>query len=214
MTTRPGFAAVAAVSSAVLIFGNTAQAKAPTFLNSTPLYGTVDRLTYDLELDDPYQEITPDDDTIIETSPFPPKLEPLAPMAPLKGKLPSPGKIASRMKPIVFDSYYGPARPYVGSSAGNTYVWGQCTWYAKSKRPDLPNGLGNGGQWVANAAALGFATGSTPRVGAIGEQPGHVVYVEAVHSNGTVTISEMNYNGGVGIVHKRTVPASTFTYIY
>jgi surface antigen len=99
------------------------------------------------------------------------------------------------------------------SSAGNTYTKGQCTWYVKSRRPDLPNGLGNGGQWVANAAARGFATGTTARAGAVGEQPGHVVYVESV-SGDMVNISEMNFNGGVGVVHTRTVAASTFKYIY
>lgn len=104
------------------------------------------------------------------------------------------------------------AKPAADTS--NTYVKGQCTWYVKNKRPDLPNRLGNGGQWVKNAAARGFSTGKTPQVGAVAEQPGHVAYVEAVNSNGTVKISEMNYNGGVGIVHERTVAASRFTYIY
>jgi surface antigen len=113
-------------------------------------------------------------------------------------------------------SYSAPRtiQTFAASSAGNTYYQGQCTWYVKNRRPDLPNRLGNGGQWVANAAAQGFATGSTPRAGAVGEQPGHVVYVESVNGDGTVNISEMNYNGGVGVVHNRTVAASTFTYIY
>lgn len=100
-----------------------------------------------------------------------------------------------------------------GSSAGNTYVWGNCTWYAKEMRPDLPNMLGNGGSWVANAAARGIPTGNVPRVGAIAEQPGHVAYVEAVNG-ATVSISEMNYNGGIGQVHRREAPASMFRYIY
>lgn len=100
------------------------------------------------------------------------------------------------------------------SSAGNTYGWGTCTWYAKQRRPDLPNMLGNGGQWVANAAARGIATGYTPRAGAIAEMPGHVMYVESVHKNGTITISEMNYNGGVGVVHTRTIPSRGIAYIY
>src|SRR5690606_39734143 len=62
-----------------------------------------------------------------------------------------------------------------GNSSGNTYYYGYCTWYAKSKRPDLPNNLGNANTWVARAAAQGFATGSTPRAGAIGQQGMHVV---------------------------------------
>lgn len=100
-----------------------------------------------------------------------------------------------------------------GASAGNTYYYGYCTWYAKNMRPDLPNNLGNANTWVARAAAQGIPTGSTPRVGAIGQQGMHVVYIEKVHSNGTVTISEMNYEG-FAVISKRTVPASTFSYIY
>lgn len=100
-----------------------------------------------------------------------------------------------------------------GASAGNSYVWGNCTWYVKEMRPGLPNNLGNGGSWVANAAAMGLPTGSTPRVGAVAEEPGHVAYVEAVNG-GYITISEMNYAGGIGQVHRRTVPASNYHYIY
>lgn len=107
-----------------------------------------------------------------------------------------------------------PTRPITASSAGNTYYAGYCTWYAKDRRPDLPNMLGNGGQWVANAAARGFATGSTPRVGAIAEMPGHVAYVEAVNGDGTITLSEMNGPAGFGVVGTRTAPASQFQYIY
>lgn len=100
-----------------------------------------------------------------------------------------------------------------GSSAGNSYYAGYCTWYAKSRRPDMPNNLGNADTWAVRAAAQGFATGSTPRAGAIGQQGMHVVYVERVNRNGTVTVSEMNYQG-FGVVSSRTVPASTFRYIY
>ena len=100
-----------------------------------------------------------------------------------------------------------------GSSAGNGYVRGYCTWYAKNRRPDLPNNLGNADTWVARARAQGIPTGSAPRVGAIGQQGMHVVYVEKVNSNGTVTISEMNYTGW-NVVSSRTVAASNFMYIY
>lgn len=99
------------------------------------------------------------------------------------------------------------------SSAGNTYAPGYCTWYAKNRRPDLPNRMGNASSWVSSAAAAGFGTGNTPEVGAIGQQGNHVVYVEAVHGNGTVTVSEMNYSG-LYVVSSRTVAASNFMYIY
>jgi len=110
------------------------------------------------------------------------------------------------------------ASTYRGSSAGNTYASGYCTWYVKERRGDLPNMLGNGGAWVSNAAAQGIATGSSPRAGAVAEQPGHVAYVESVNGDGTVNVSEMNYRGspggGFGKVSYRTAPASSFTYIY
>ncbi len=100
-----------------------------------------------------------------------------------------------------------------GGSAGNTYAAGYCTWYAKSRRPDLPNRMGNAISWVASARASGFATGGTPQAGAIGQQGNHVVYVESVNGDGTVTISEMNYRG-LGVISTRTAPAGNFTYIY
>jgi surface antigen len=100
-----------------------------------------------------------------------------------------------------------------GSSTGNLYTPGYCTWYVKNMRPDLPNNLGNADTWVARAAAQGLPTGSTPRVGAAGQRGMHVVYVESVNAGGTVTISEMNHQG-LYIRTVRTLPASYFTYIY
>jgi surface antigen len=100
-----------------------------------------------------------------------------------------------------------------GSSDGNRYVAGYCTWYVKNRRPDLPNNLGNASTWVSRAAAQGLATGSTPRVGAVGQQGNHVVYIESVNGDGTVTVSDMNWSG-LYVITTRTVPASNFSYIY
>ncbi len=130
----------------------------------------------------------------------------------LENRLPQVAAIPAATSTASSDYQYSASAPR-GSSAGNTYAWGYCTWYAKQMRPDLPNMLGNGGSWVANASAQGIPTGTTPRVGAIAEEPGHVAYVEAV-SGGMITISEMNYNGGIGQVHRRTVPASNYRFIY
>lgn len=107
----------------------------------------------------------------------------------------------------------GSAPVRMGSSAGNTYTAGYCTWYVKNMRPDLPNNLGNADTWVARAAAQGLPTGSEPRVGAVGQQGMHVVFVETVNDDGTVSISEMNYRG-LYVISNRTVPAGTFRYIY
>jgi surface antigen len=100
-----------------------------------------------------------------------------------------------------------------GSSDGNRYVAGYCTWYVKNRRPDLPNNLGNASTWVSRAAAQGLPTGSTPRVGAVGQQGNHVVYIESVNGDGTVTVSDMNWSG-LYVITNRTVPASNFSYIY
>lgn len=108
-----------------------------------------------------------------------------------------------------------PVAARYASSSGNTYTWGTCTWYVKSRIASLPNQLGNGGYgWLSHAAGFGYATGTTPAPGAIGVESGHVVIVESVNDNGTVNISEMNYAGGVGVIHYRTTSASEFQYIY
>lgn len=207
MKIKRGLAAFTAISSAVLIFGNSAHAGGPDFLGYPPNAPMVAQVT-----------LLPSNS---ETPTEAPAILPPSSTLPMKkriklDKILKPEAIATATQ-ITFTSQpqHVAAGPiYRASSSGNTYAWGYCTWYAKSMRPDLPNNLGNGGQWVANAARQGFATGSTPRAGAIGEQPGHVVYVKSVNKNGTVNISEMNYNGGVGVVNHRTVPASMFRYIY
>lgn len=122
---------------------------------------------------------------------------------------------AADYQPVYSQTYTpGSQAVYGTDSAGNTYFKGYCTWYVKDRRPDLPNMLGNGGQWTANAAAQGYATGNSPRVGAVAETSGHVAYVEAVNADGTITISEMNGTAGFGAVGSRNVPASQYRYIY
>ena len=104
------------------------------------------------------------------------------------------------------------ARPTVGGANG--YVPGNCTWYVKNKRPDIGGYWGNAGyNWISAAQSAGYSTGSKPAAGAIGVQPGHVVYVESVNADGSANISEMNY-GALYRMNWRTVPAGTFQYIY
>lgn len=126
---------------------------------------------------------------------------PAQPQAPV----PQPTKSTESPKPITHVSR--------GTASGNTYAYGYCTWYVKNKRPDLPNNLGNADTWVSRARAQGLPTGSTPVAGAVGQQGMHVVYVEKLNSDGTVTVSEMNYEG-FNVVSSRTVAASNFQYIY
>lgn len=105
----------------------------------------------------------------------------------------------------------------VHSSEGNAYGYGYCTWYVKNKRPDIGSFWGNANQWHASAQAAGYATGSEPKVGAIGVSfvgsAGHVVYIEAVNGS-TITISEMNGPAGWNVIGTRDTSASEFVYIY
>lgn len=107
---------------------------------------------------------------------------------------------------------------YASDSSGNAYAGGNCTWYVKSKRPDIGNFWGNANTWYQTAASQGWNVGTRPKIGAIGATVegfyGHVVYIEDVSpDNQTVTVSEMNY-AGLGVVSSRTAPASSFNYIY
>lgn len=111
-----------------------------------------------------------------------------------------------------------PVQNSANYGGGNTYDAGYCTWYVKNRRgASLPNNLGNANTWFARAQAQGMATGYTPRAGAVGTTTagayGHVVYVEAVNGDGTITISEMNY-AGLYSQRTRVANASEFSYIY
>ena len=100
------------------------------------------------------------------------------------------------------------------SGGPNGYGYGWCTWWVKEKRPDIGGYWGNAGyNWLSAATNSGYATGYAPAAGAIGVMQGHVVYIESV-SGTMVNISEMGYNYVPGIVTYRTVPASSFVYIY
>jgi peptidoglycan DL-endopeptidase CwlO len=155
--------------------------------------------------------VIPRPDEKLKERPLPqPAPEPVAPAAQqqTRTKRPAPARQPAAQRPAARST--SQAR---GSSAGNTYTAGYCTWYVKNRRPGLPNNLGNANTWVARASAQGMATGSTPRPGAVGQRGMHVVYVESVNGDGTVTISEMNLRATYEVT-TRTLPASYFTYIY
>lgn len=96
----------------------------------------------------------------------------------------------------------------------NTYEPGQCTFWVKNKRPDIPNNWGDASAWLGNAQRQGWPTGTTPVAGAVGWTSGHVVYIEAVNSDGTVTYSDMNGRWVAWEIGGGTVPASKYVYIY
>lgn len=87
----------------------------------------------------------------------------------------------------------------------------------------FPYYWGNANMWPASARAVGYKTGTTPRVNSVGVisagQYGHVVWVEAVNGDGTIDVSQYNYYNaggpGWGNYSKMRVSAATYdTYIY
>ena len=115
-----------------------------------------------------------------------------------------------------------PATPVTSASNGsNYYDWGTCAWYVFEQRSQ--RGLGAGSNWgdatnwAASAQASGYSVSNSPSVGAIMQTPaytngayglGHVAIVESVNGDGSVTVSEMQFGGGVGQVNTRTISAS------
>jgi surface antigen len=97
---------------------------------------------------------------------------------------------------------------------GNSYQPGQCVWYVKNLKPEIPNGWGNASNWLYAAQADGWATGTEPRVGAVGWTSGHVVFITGVNSDGTVNYTDMNGNWIPYEVGSGTVSASKYQYIY
>jgi surface antigen len=82
-------------------------------------------------------------------------------------------------------------------------------------------GEGNAYQWPSDARADGIPTGSTPKAHSVAiwtsaSPLGHAMWVEAVNSDGSILVSQYNYNGN-GLYSEMEVSAakaSTFTYIY
>jgi surface antigen len=92
-----------------------------------------------------------------------------------------------------------------------------------------PNGssgtFGNANNWNNNGENTGFMVGTSPRVGAMAvweanedgaSSAGHVAWVEAVNGNGTIDISEYNFNFGDGNYNSRTVSTNSLpsSYLY
>lgn len=101
---------------------------------------------------------------------------------------------------------------YAQYSSGNKYAYGWCTWYAWSRRRDLPGNMGNANMWARNAARAGYSVNKSPRAGDVFQTGagwyGHVGYVESVNGDGSITISDMNGRGGWGRVWTGTISAS------
>lgn len=109
-----------------------------------------------------------------------------------------------------------------GGSGVNLYTVGQCTYYVFDRvGGTIGSTWGNASNWANAAAAAGYTVNNRPSAGAILQTTqgafGHVAYVESVNSDGSVTVSEMNYGFGPGVVTSRTISASqaaSYNYIH
>ncbi|MGI8634873.1 MAG: CHAP domain-containing protein [Segetibacter sp.] len=126
----------------------------------------------------------------------------------------------------VFGSPSSPVNVSALLAGGNQYDYGYCTWYVYNRRAALGKPIGglwgNASSWTALARGSGFNVNSTPSIGSVLQTPnaaggyGHVAVVESVHSNGSLTISEMNFSGW-GVRDTRRIPASqasSYNYIH
>lgn len=114
-----------------------------------------------------------------------------------------------------------------GVMIGNTYAWGNCTWWSYAMRQwagsPIPNTWGNANTWDDYARAQNYAVNNTPAVGAVfqtdvgGGGYGHVAYVIKVNTvSGEWTISEMNAPT-LNVVSQRTFSkeaAVHYTFIH
>lgn len=92
-------------------------------------------------------------------------------------------------------------------------------WKVASTGRFVPHfgGAGNARQWPSTVAAYGIQSGSAPRAGSVAMWPigyyGHVMYVESVNGDGTITVSDYNLEWD-GLYRKYTRSAAGLTYIY
>lgn len=92
-------------------------------------------------------------------------------------------------------------------------------WKVDSTGRFVPHfgGMGNANQWPATTARHGIPNGSTPKKGSVAIMMsgpyGHSMYVEAVHGDGTITVSDYNYAWD-GLYRTYDRPANGLIYIY
>lgn len=112
------------------------------------------------------------------------------------GKLGSQGDVASGELPKGYD----PKQNYEG------FVGGQCTSYAAWRLNQegvkfTDTGNGNAKNWASLAQKQGLSVTEKPQVGSVVVWPsmgqyGHVAYVEGINKDGSINVSEMNYQPG------------------
>jgi len=115
-------------------------------------------------------------------------------------EMPAPTPVASAPSGIVtrpYQTFESSGKTLSGDpDNGHSFPYGYCTWYVAQKK--YVPWSGNAGTWLYKARSYGYATGKTPKAGAIMVSSeswwGHVGIVESVKGS-QFTISEMNYKG-------------------
>lgn len=107
---------------------------------------------------------------------------------------------------------------------GYGYGCRQCVsyvaWRVGKERGYVPRNWGNANDWVANGRAAGYTVSREPRAGSAGViyggQYGHIVWVESVNGDGTLTVAQYNYfnagGPGWGNFSRMIVPSGTYQY--
>lgn len=103
--------------------------------------------------------------------------------------------------------------------------WGLCyrqcvsyaAWKTYKTKGYMPYGFGNANNWDDAARARGISVDASPRAGDIAVSNsgtwGHVMYVESVNANGTITISQYNVSL-TGTYSEATISASGLSFIH
>ncbi|MFC0136884.1 CHAP domain-containing protein [Staphylococcus petrasii] len=106
----------------------------------------------------------------------------------------------------------------------NTYVKGQCTYYAfdriRQNGNMINNEWGDAKEWASKAEDEGYKVDEHPKPGSILQTSegdhGHVAYVEKVNDNGSLTVSDMNYKKPYEVTtrHIGTYEVKDYNYIH
>ncbi|MDT3958368.1 CHAP domain-containing protein [Staphylococcus kloosii] len=126
----------------------------------------------------------------------------------------------NQSSPYQQPSYNAQSTNFAGHN--NYYDWGQCTYYAFNRRQQLGKSIstlwGNANNWASAAQSQGFTVNNQPAVGAVFQTTagpfGHVGIVEKANQDGSIVVSEMNWQG-LGQKSYRTITnASAYQYIH
>lgn len=131
----------------------------------------------------------------------------------IPGGIPGGGGYPGAWASAPLDAYVDPWGLYTRECV--SYV----AWKIHSTGRYVPHfgGAGNANQWPSTAARHGISSGSTPKVGSAAVMDigyyGHVMYVESVNGDGTITVSDYNFAWD-GLYRYYTRSASGLTYVY